>query len=360
MYNLKVVIIGGGIAGLTAAIALKLKNHRVIVKEKRSFATNPGLAFMIPSNSVRELESLTGTVLDMDEHHIKQFILLNSEGEVQQELALSDWYAVKRITLVNYLLRHLGPKEYAENSVFSHFIYEDKKAIGAVFMDGSIEYGDLFIGADGINSKVREFVCNPEYFPNEINELVCIVKHLDHKINDLTFRKFESLKKGLSFGFIPISDDEHVWYLQFDHALYANLLLDKTGSKPQIRNELLQEFPLEVRNLILKSNLKEVHLWINKELRLLDKHFKNNVCLIGDAAHGSISLTSSGVHSGITSAIDLVYNLSHVENIENALLNFESSRKKQHLVTIESAHKLKLQFHQLSKKSENYFLPLIK
>jgi 2-polyprenyl-6-methoxyphenol hydroxylase-like FAD-dependent oxidoreductase len=360
MFTLKVVIIGGGIAGLTAAIALKLKNHDVIVKERHSFASNPGLAFMIPSNSLIDLKLLTGTELNLIKHQIRHFILLNHDGKVQQEQAITDWYAVKRITLVDYLLKHLNEKEYTEHATFSHFIYDHEKVIGAVFTDGSIEYGDLFIGADGINSKVRDSVCQTNYFQNEINELVCIVKHDQTNTNDLTFRKFESLKEGLSFGFIPISDNEHVWYLQFDHALYAKKLLDESGKKPLICPKLFSEFPQAIKNLILKSNLQEAHLWINKELQLLERHFNQNICLIGDAAHGSISLTSSGVHSGISSAIELASALNRDQELSKSLTNFERIRKKQHQLTIDSARKLKEQFHKIAQKNENYFLPLIK
>jgi 2-polyprenyl-6-methoxyphenol hydroxylase-like FAD-dependent oxidoreductase len=42
--------------------------------------------------------------------------------------------------------------------IFSHFIYENGKAVVAQFSNGEVEYGDIFIGADGSNSAVREAI----------------------------------------------------------------------------------------------------------------------------------------------------------------------------------------------------------
>ena len=47
MFDLKVIIIGGGIAGLAAALALKKNKYQVVVREKKSVYNNSGMAFMI-------------------------------------------------------------------------------------------------------------------------------------------------------------------------------------------------------------------------------------------------------------------------------------------------------------------------
>ena len=49
MFDLKVVIIGGGIAGLAAAMALKRNKNQVVVREKNSIHNNSGMAFMLHS-----------------------------------------------------------------------------------------------------------------------------------------------------------------------------------------------------------------------------------------------------------------------------------------------------------------------
>jgi 2-polyprenyl-6-methoxyphenol hydroxylase-like FAD-dependent oxidoreductase len=357
MFDLKIVIIGGGIAGLAAAIALKKSKNQVVVREKNSIHNDSGMAFMVHSKTINNIHSLTDTELDLTNLKINNFILKDSK-QTRNSVKLTGWYALKRIKLLNFLQSQLTSDEYYNNSDFSHLQYKENKAIAAVFKDGSVEYGDLFIGADGINSKVRNLVCKAHFFPNEINEVVCIAKHKGENIHDNTFRKYLSIKKGIAFGFIPISNNEHVWFLQFDSRLYGSTFKKSSEIKNTINSQLLSEFPKEVRKLIESSDLKKAHLWKNKELKLLPSYYKANICLIGDAAHGSISLTSSGVSSGVSSALKLAQVLNSSESLQSALNKYDMVRKKKNALTIEYAKKLKLQFNSPPDGINNYDLPL--
>jgi 2-polyprenyl-6-methoxyphenol hydroxylase-like FAD-dependent oxidoreductase len=357
MFDMKIVIIGGGIAGLTAAIALKRNKNQVVVREKNSIHKDSGMAFMLHSKTINDIHSLTDTELDLTNFKINTFILKDSE-QTRNSVKLTGWYALKRNRLLNFLQSQLTSDEYYDNSDFSHLQYKGDKAISAVFKDGSVEYGDLFIGADGINSKVRDLVCKAHFFPNEINEVVCIAKHKDENIHDNTFRKYLSIKKGMAFGFIPISNNEHVWFLQFDSRLYGSTFKKSSEIENAINSQLITELPKEVREIIESSDLKKVHLWKNKELKILPSYYKANICLIGDAAHGSISLTSSGVSSGVSSAIKLAQVLNSSESLQSALNKYDKVRKKKNALTIEYAKRLKLQFNSPPDKIDNYDLPL--
>jgi 2-polyprenyl-6-methoxyphenol hydroxylase-like FAD-dependent oxidoreductase len=357
MFDLKIVIIGGGIAGLTAAIALKRNKNQIVVREKNSMHSNSGIAFMLHSKTINDIHSLTDTELDLTNSKINTFTL-EDIGNTHNSVKLKGWYALKRIKVLNFLQSQLTDNEYYDNSDFSHLQYKEGKAIAAIFKDGSVEYGDLFIGADGINSQVRDLVCESHFFPNEINELVCIAKHKDENTHDSTFRKYLSIKKGMMFGFIPISNNEHVWFLQFDSRLYGSTFQKSSEIENAIDPELLSEFPEKVREIIKSSDLKKAHLWKNKELKLLPTYYKANICLIGDAAHGSISLTSSGVSSGVSSAIKLAQVLNSSESLQSALNKYDKVRKKENALTIEYAKKLKLQFNSPPDGIDNYDLPL--
>lgn len=353
---MKIVIIGGGIAGLAAAIALKRNKNEVVVKEKTFTQNKSGMAFMIHENTVRNINSIGEKELDVINHEISNLILTTNLQS--NRVKLNGWYAIKRAQLLNCLRSQLTTDEYHENYDFSHFQYKGDKAVAAVFKNGAVEYGDLFIGADGINSQVRNFVSEAHFFPNEINEVVCVANFADENINDNTFRKHLSIKKGMSFGFIPISQNEQVWFLQFDQRLHGSIFENSTQIEKAFSPQLLSEFPKEIKNIIENSALKKSYLWKSKELKLLNSYFKNNVCLIGDAAHGSIPLTSSGVSSGISSAIELSEAINSSENLHSALSSYEELRKKKNARTIEYAQRLKLQFNNPPDSLGNYHLPL--
>ena len=55
--GLKIIVVGGGIAGLSAAIALRRAGHEVHVYERSSFANEAGAAIHIPPNASRPLLS---------------------------------------------------------------------------------------------------------------------------------------------------------------------------------------------------------------------------------------------------------------------------------------------------------------
>lgn len=357
MFDLKVIIIGGGIAGLAAALALKKNKYQVVVREKKSFYNNSGMAFMIHSKTINEIHSLTDTELDLTNSKVNNFILEGNKNK-HNRIELKEWHAFKRIKILHFLHSQLTDDEYYDNSDFSHFEYKAGEAVAAIFKDGSIEYGDLFIGADGINSKVRNSVCKAQFFQNVINEIVCISKHKDKNTHDSTFKKYLSIKKGMSFGFIPISENEYVWFLQFDSKLYNSIFQKSSEIENDINSKLLSEFPKEIKELIGNSDLKKAHLWKNKELKLLSSYHKANICLIGDAAHGSISLTSSGVSSGISSGIKLAQVLNSSESLKSALEEYEKARKEKNAQTIKYAQRLKLQFNKKLIDIDNYYLPL--
>lgn len=357
---MKIVIIGGGIAGLISAITLKNNGHTVMVKEKYALKSRPGLAFLIHSETLDFIRSINTKGLHIESQNIDQFQLLNPGGELQMEVALAGWSSLKRVDLITFLIAQLTAEEFKESSIFSHFEYRNSKAIAAVFKDGSKEYGDLFIGSDGINSSVRESVCKASFYPNQINEVVCIIKGFPKNSKVDTFKKYQALSSGIAFGFIPLTNDDHVWFCQYDSTQFAPLYKRYKENLKTFISELLKEFPAVVKEIVLQSDFNNAFEWINKELQLPETYHKDNICLIGDAAHGTISLTSSGVSSGINSAIELTEALQSEGKLEDVLNEYEKIRKEKHSKKIKIAQSLKKQFLSTDGDSKNYILPLVK
>ncbi len=342
---MKVVVIGGGIAGLATAIALKRNGNEVTVKEKGSYQTQSGMAFLIRSKALRNLQLLVNNnSIPLQTNRITRFELKNHFGALKNSVSLEDWILLKRNSIVDYLRTSLTDNELHENSEFSHFVYEGNRAVAAVFKNGAIEFGDLFIGADGIRSKVRNSVCATEFYPNEINEVVCLLSTETPQVNTHLFTKYQASDQGLSFGFIPLSETEYVWFNQFDRQLADPVYESCHGDLQMFCLKLLSNFPAEVRRFIEHSDFTKAHLWKNRGLRLLKHYYRENICLIGDAAHGSISLTSAGITSAISDTFNLSDSLNKYEHLEHALLEYEWKSKSEAQKTIDLADTLKKQF----------------
>lgn len=344
MFELRIVVIGGGIAGLAFAIAMKKSGKSVVVKTKFSILGAEGMAFLINGTTLNKIIDLQINHNDLLSYPIQNFLLLNNFGSSQNDIPLSEWYSIKRYGLMQYLADQLEAADMHEDCDFSHFIYENGNAIAAIFKDGTVEYGDLFVGADGINSKVRKEVCDSQFFPSQINEIVCVVESAALPKYKHTFRKYLSVNNGLSFGYIPLNEEEHVWFCQFKSDFVPEDQKNDAASNRKICEQLLNEFPDEVRQIVAKTDFERSHLWRSQELQLLERYYKSNVCLIGDAATGSISLTSAGVSSAITSALELAHAINTTLSIDSALFNYNEVRKAAHLNLIDYASTLKQQF----------------
>ena len=326
---MKAVIIGGGIGGLCAGVFLKKDDWEVTICERENEVISRGHAFLINYEGLNVFKEIQSEInKPLKKQHLNLFHLLNSDNHDRIKIQLLDWYCMKRVDLIDFLIHCNHQNQIKFGRKFDHFIYENNKAIAAVFQNGDVEYGDVFIGADGSNSKVRESIFGPTNFVNsEVYEIVGSSKYSGINNPDrITFKKFQSEERPVAFGLIPNSADEVVWFLQFDNSLLN--LPDKVDTKvlKNICNELIINFPDEVRAVLKNAQFENSYLWRTKDFDLLNSFHKNNVVLIGDAAHLSLPFTSAGTTNAITDAVELV-NCLKKNDLNNAFQKYYDSRK---------------------------------
>lgn len=203
---MKVVIIGGGIAGLTLAILLRRQNFRVVVNERSNGVPARGHAFLMHSDGLSILNELnTNKEITLKSKKTDSFSLRRPDDHEIKHLLLHSWQCIKRVDLIHYLYALLPHEFIKEGREFSHFIYEKEKAVAAVFTNGEVEYGDIFVGADGGNSKVRELLFGKVNFtPVRVKEIVGVAnKKRLVKSPKSEFTKYQNKQNGLAFGLIP-------------------------------------------------------------------------------------------------------------------------------------------------------------
>jgi 2-polyprenyl-6-methoxyphenol hydroxylase-like FAD-dependent oxidoreductase len=201
---------------------------------------------------------------------------------------------------------------------FSHFEYgDDGNAIAAYFKDGTREAADIFVAADGANSIIRN-----QLFPSHmvgqtrIKELVAIadlpemVKQLDGKL-----LKTQSADKGLSIGLLPCNDQQIIWYMQFDCRI--NDLKELSNEhKKRFALDMMKGWPDPVNYVLENTDYNKAFMWFTKDMAVLPAFHKNNIVLIGDAAHLVLPFTSQGVNSALQDAIILGRLLKDGKHIE--------------------------------------------
>jgi len=363
---MKAVIIGGGIAGLSIGIYLRRSNFDIIICEKERNIPNRGNAFLMHSEGVKILKELTYggfSSKTFPGSFIDTFSLRRPDNIEVIFQKMDPWQGMKRKDIIEYL-NGFSPQHLVKyNRSFSHFEYENGKAIAAVFLNGEKEYGDIFIGADGGNSKVREELFGQvKYTPTEVKEVLGLLKDKDicSRFRG-QFTKFQHKSKGLSFGFIPAAKDQLVWYSQYDITLSD---IEDTGNVGLMRDfckALLVEFPPIVHEILDKENYRHSYIWHTKDFDILPGFHKSNVVLIGDAAHLALPFTSAGTTNALVDANTLINCMLDEPDLDKAFSTYYELRAPEIKNQIQLGRELKKDFlNPQEKKDDDLVVPLIK
>lgn len=358
---MKVTIIGGGIAGLAQGIFLKKNGHEVTVFERTSEVQTRGHAFLMNGDGLNHLKSFTDkNSKDIPARKVDLFSFKRPNNEQLIKIGLDDWYCIKRVDLINYLVSFYNSDTLKLGCDFSHFEYEGEKVKAVVFKNGISAESDIFIGADGSNSATRKALFGPTtYTPVEVKEVVGISAYSKSSEYNI-FQKFQSAQMGLSCGFIPATDNECVWFMQYDSRFEKDYNVQSPEQLKEFCHAMLKEFPEEVKNVLDGNNFDTSYIWNTHDFDLLPTFHKENVVLIGDAAHLALPFTSSGTTNAIKDAAVLTECLASTQSIQMAFAMYYDQRSNELVNHIQQGRDLKQIFLEPDKYSERGFiLPLI-
>jgi 2-polyprenyl-6-methoxyphenol hydroxylase-like FAD-dependent oxidoreductase len=180
---MQVIVVGGGIAGLTMALSLHQGGISVTVYEMVEQVTPLGVGINLQPNAVRELSELgLGEKLAQTGIPIRELCLFNKFGqqvwsEPRGLAAGFKWpqYSIHRgdlqMLLLNAVRERLGADTVRTGCFFTSFKQNNEKVI-ARFSDRrtgrqvETDEADVLVGADGIHSMVRRQLYPEEGAPH--------------------------------------------------------------------------------------------------------------------------------------------------------------------------------------------------
>jgi salicylate hydroxylase len=172
--RLRIAIIGGGIGGLTLALALQQRGLAADVYEQAPQLTEIGAAVALSANATRELRRL-GVLEPVAAASTEPTELIYRSWQDGQRIAAhpvrnglryqqrfgAPYYGIHRADLQRVLSTALGGAGLHLGHRL-HAISDQGNAIAIEFSNGRSVEADLVIGADGVRSVIREWVTGGE------------------------------------------------------------------------------------------------------------------------------------------------------------------------------------------------------
>jgi salicylate hydroxylase len=344
--RLRVAIIGAGIGGLAAAVALRQRGFEVELYERAEKLEEVGAGVQIGPNAVKVLralgledellrnafEPLSIMSLTFDEGRLRFRQPLKT---VAREKYGAPYLTAHRADLHNLLRRAVGdaPLRLGADCIGAETI---NGIAAACFADGTTAEADVVVAADGIRSAIRaqHFGAAPPRF-TEMMAWRCIVP-MDCVPGRVGPGGSVTIERGEYFGWI--GPEGHV--ICYPIGMKGDRLnifgghvtenwVEESWSVPSSREELIAAKAGWNEALLgIFRHVEQVFKWGIYDRDPLPQWTRGRVTLLGDAAHPTMPTLAQGANMAIEDGYVLARLLSrHGEDVETALQAYPAERK---------------------------------
>ncbi|WP_285136892.1 FAD-dependent urate hydroxylase HpxO [Microbacterium sp. lyk4-40-TSB-66] len=332
---MKVIVIGAGVGGTSAALALQKLGHEVVVYDRMRENRPVGAALSLWSNGVKVLNwlglgpqvaALGGRMDDMAYYdgHTGDELCRFSLAPVTEQTGQRP-YPVARADLQQMMMDAVGPANIRLGKQLVA-VADDGRTVTATFADGSTDTADLLIGADGARSLVRDYVTEPTGIRPQrsysgyvnYNGLVSA----DERIGPLD-QWTTYVGDGKRCAVMPVAGDRFYFFVDVpgpsgvveDRMAALEAAFGSWGA-PGVRALLDGIDPDE--------SLNRVEIW---DIDPFDTWVRGRVAILGDAAHNTAPDIGQGACSALEDsfALGIVFATSTL-GVEDSLKRYERIR----------------------------------
>ncbi len=333
-----VIISGGGIGGLTAALACHHFGHDVMVLEQAPELGEVGAGLQLSPNAMKVFQALSleseiaKRAFQPEAIELRMGISGSSLLRAPLgEAAITRWgvpyYHIHRADLISVLetaLRSRSPNAITLGRKVSGYASSADHAT-ATLQDESFVTGDILIGADGIHSAIRDQMLGsdkPIFTGNVAWRAVVPVDRLGSDIPNPTACAWMGrgkhavtylLRGGELANLVAVVErDDWTTESWTEKGSKEEALADFTGWHPTITR--------------LMTEADELYRWALFDRAPLKSWTEGRVALLGDAAHPMLPFMAQGAAMAIEDAWVLAAQLSGKETPKTALKNYEKIR----------------------------------
>ncbi|SRR6266481_9366845 len=321
-----IAIIGGGIGGAAAAVALRQAGIDATVYERSRLMRETGAGMMLWPNATRVLRDL-GLLEDVLARSgpSTNFLVRDSGGKILMNIALGKFdvpaICVRRADLLAVLLAALEPEQVHLGYEFQQLVQTTEK-VRIHFANGEVKEHDAVIGADGIRSRVRQTLFGAS---DPIYRGYIVWRGVARYDGGAIGRGTNSETWGIGkrFGILDIGQDKFTWYATLN--VPSDHQDASCGRKREIRHAfdgwhdpIADLIEATADDAILKNGAYD-----NVPLR---RWGNGLVTLLGDAAHPCTPNLGQGGCMALEDALVLAKCVDRDILIANAMRCYESLR----------------------------------
>ena len=329
MKTARILIIGGGIGGLTSAIALRARRFEVDVIERDPSWSVYGVGIIQQSNVVRAMAQLhlledyleAGFGFD----HVDIFAPDGRHLASVPSPALTEGYpanvGIGRPALHKVLGdRAIDAGAHIRLGVTADRLDDDGTGVSVVFSDGSEGRYDIAIGADGLYSTTRSMIF-PEA-PGPCFTGQSVWRYNFRRPADLV--SLHSYEGAVGIGLVPLSDA--MMYMFVTTAEPGNPRYPHERLAESMRAKLVGAPPAIAAYASRITEDDEVVYKPLESLFLDGPWHKGRIGLVGDAVHASTPHLGQGAGMAIEDSIVLAEELAGADTVEAAFERFRARR----------------------------------
>ncbi len=336
-----IAIIGGGIGGLTAALAFARVDANVTVYEQASALTEVGAGLQITPNGARALASLdlAGAMAAIG---LRANAVVPMDGVTGREIARFDlasqdppYRFFHRAALIDLLARACAAQGVV---VRLGARIENLNADGSFEVGDDIIRPDLTVGADGLKSVVRGRINTPEtpFFTGQVAWRAMIRQPQAEPIARVW------MLPGRHLVTYPLTNDRLNIVAVQERSQWADEGWNHFDDPGNLR-AAFADAGWEIKSIL--GAVDDVKLWGLFRHSVADKWHEGNIVILGDAAHPTLPFLAQGANLAIEDAYVLARCCDESASLKAALRAYQNARRDRVVRAIGAANANARNYH---------------
>lgn len=321
-----VLVVGAGIAGLTAAAHLKRRGLSVAVAERSPAPRAAAAGIVLHPNALACLGHLSPSLRESGAP-IERYVAIDPDGTATSVGWDRVWgglglpLAVHRRVLARLMLAALAPDGVAWSATPRRLVTGDD-AVSVTFGDGVTRRYRLVIGADGVRSWVRGTVTGSADVRFSGHTFLRTTVAARGPMAFPEWRVWRA--SGSFFGAMPVGRGRMACFLQVPDAAPVKVA---PGDTYAFLRRAARELPAEVTGIIAAMELDEPFIARPAFTVSVERWARGRVALIGDAAHAFSPATTQGGGIAVEDAAVLADEIARHGATPAALASYERRRR---------------------------------